>query len=355
MASLVLAYIFWLTGGLFGLHHLYLRRDSHAFVSWCTFGGVFGLGWIRDLFRLPTYVNDANDDPEYFEQLRISMKHRKKPSSSSARFLGEMVVGSLFGFIVKYSVPEELSTEIQLLITAITPCAVALGVYVVGNIGREKTSYKSSLIGAYITLPIFIFFYQFDFTTMSLICALITNWKGKEWRRTPYTKRRISTRITILSFCAIVYLSLWSSMLYHNASVTTTDGKTIKLKDAIQYFFKSPMWTELKDTLKQLYQFYTTHGFDRLWEEFVKSIDPEGEANAYKVLELSSTATQKEITERYRKLARTWHPDRHRDPIKKDEAARKFMEIQEAYEILSLIKTKRKSKNQQKRDKEENS
>ena len=42
--SLVVTYICWLFGGFFGLHHLYLHRDRHAFVWWCTLGGYFGIG-----------------------------------------------------------------------------------------------------------------------------------------------------------------------------------------------------------------------------------------------------------------------------------------------------------------------
>jgi DnaJ family protein C protein 22 len=39
MASLCVAYFLWLIGGFFGLHHLYLGRDFHAFLWWCLPGG----------------------------------------------------------------------------------------------------------------------------------------------------------------------------------------------------------------------------------------------------------------------------------------------------------------------------
>lgn len=32
------AYLCWMIGGLFGLHHFYLRRDRQAFLCWTTFG-----------------------------------------------------------------------------------------------------------------------------------------------------------------------------------------------------------------------------------------------------------------------------------------------------------------------------
>lgn len=56
---------------------------------------------------------------------------------------------------------------------------------------------------------------------------------------------------------------------------------------------------------------------------------------------LKATATQQEITSRYRKLSRDWHPDKHKDPEAKKEAQEKFIEIQQAYEILSKIKSQR--------------
>jgi TM2 domain-containing membrane protein YozV len=43
MASLFVAYILWLVGGFFGLHHFYLGRDLQAFLWWCLPGGESSL------------------------------------------------------------------------------------------------------------------------------------------------------------------------------------------------------------------------------------------------------------------------------------------------------------------------
>ncbi len=53
----------------------------------------------------------------------------------------------------------------------------------------------------------------------------------------------------------------------------------------------------------------------------------------YEILGVPKNATQDEIRKAYKKLIKKWHPDLH--PDNKEEAERKFKEIQEAYEVLS--------------------
>lgn len=93
--SVIWAYVFWLFGGIFGVHHFYLRRDRHAFVWWTTLGG-FGVGWFGEIFRIPRYVRDANEDPKYMLELVMRMSQNKKVSiirklvNQKPHFLGDL-------------------------------------------------------------------------------------------------------------------------------------------------------------------------------------------------------------------------------------------------------------------------
>ncbi len=54
----------------------------------------------------------------------------------------------------------------------------------------------------------------------------------------------------------------------------------------------------------------------------------------YEVLEIDRSATEADIKQAYRKMARKYHPDVSQDTDKK-QAEERFKEINEAYEVLS--------------------
>jgi len=63
----------------------------------------------------------------------------------------------------------------------------------------------------------------------------------------------------------------------------------------------------------------------------------------YKILGVTKQATPSEIRKAYRKLALEWHPDKHEKD--KEVAEKKFIEVSEAYEVLSDDEKKRKYDN----------
>ena len=57
----------------------------------------------------------------------------------------------------------------------------------------------------------------------------------------------------------------------------------VKLKDALNNLFTSPAWEEMKNTGEKIKHRLHQRGFSAAWEEFVISLDPEGETHAYRV------------------------------------------------------------------------
>lgn len=129
MAHILIAYIFWLVGGTCGLHHFYLGRDRQAFIWWATFGGCFGLGWFRDLWRIPEYIFAANRDSGYIEDFRHKQRRYPRPSFNIVRFLGELILGWSFGVLARLCVPEEHAYEGigWWICVTVPPVAAALG------------------------------------------------------------------------------------------------------------------------------------------------------------------------------------------------------------------------------------
>lgn len=115
MKSLWVSYLLWLFLGAFGVHHFYLRRDRHAFIWWSTLGGFLGVGWLRDFWRLPEYVEES-DEEYYFsvKLMKLKLIH-EKPKFSVARFAGELAMGMLFGIIAEAAIPESFYKEFPLL------------------------------------------------------------------------------------------------------------------------------------------------------------------------------------------------------------------------------------------------
>ncbi|XP_071498751.1 uncharacterized protein [Diadema antillarum] len=66
--SLLDAYLLHMPLGLFGLHHFYLRNYSRGILYLFTLG-VFGLGWLADLFQMPLLVNEANKNLDLQERV----------------------------------------------------------------------------------------------------------------------------------------------------------------------------------------------------------------------------------------------------------------------------------------------
>ncbi|XP_074101627.1 TM2 and DnaJ domain-containing protein wurst [Cotesia typhae] len=343
------AYFWWVFGGIFGAHHLYLGRDAHAFIWLTTLGGYFGIGWLRDLLRISTYVDDVNNHPHFVESFKLSVRHNRKPTFSTVRFIGALIVGYFWGLLLWSAIPQDEIHGYNLRpLMIFVPLAVALGVWVIGNIGREQGSLWLTLACSYLMYPT-LYYIGDDSTWLSLMVvvdALVFDTFSKQWRLKPREKKSVGKRVITFSLALALYLALWTSYFYFNAVVTDSEGEEIKLSEAVKHFFTSPMWLDLKTTLWATWEQVKNQGFWATWQQLVDMSDLRGEMNAYKVLELSQTASESEITSKWRMLSKEHHPDKVKGSAEERKAAQnRFMEIQEAYEILSSKKNRRQRKN----------
>ncbi|CAH1709904.1 unnamed protein product [Aphis gossypii] len=284
-----------------------------------------------------------------------------EPPFSTVRFTGMVVVAYLFSTVVSLAIPEDnvggLSWQ---WLHIFTPLAAALGVWAVGNIGHETGSLKWPLICAYLVpmvgnpLKSFIFDkwgYDIDESTSFAIMILSAAWSfdhlEKRWRpknqKTPGTLKRI----IVISMCCLLYMALWSSYLYFNAKVTDEEGDEVPFHEALGHFFSSPWWLDVKQSFIDVWQFAQEHGWMETWRQIVTLSDPSGEQNAFKVLELRSGATQTEIKNQCRTLAVKYHPDKAKDDITKKDVQNRFFEVQQACELLSNSRAKRRRRNKQ--------
>ena len=162
--SLAFAYFLWTIAPPLGLHHFYLGRDAHAVLHVLTFG-LFGVGWLRDLFCLPRYAAICNEEPEYVGTLKATMIARPThPERGLARLIAMLLLGWYFGFVLS-CVPPPMGEApwpplASMVIETVMQCVgAAVGVYLVGICppitGSFQKALNSALLGAFVARFVF--------------------------------------------------------------------------------------------------------------------------------------------------------------------------------------------------------
>ena len=369
----LVAYVLWLFLGFLGVHHFYLGRD-HQGILWLTsLGGFFGIGWFRDFASIPRYVKEANGDPEYLEKLRTEMKWRKRPSiwANITRVFAQVCFGCFYRAIVLAALPEEYGSN-GFLILILAPLGTAFGTYMVSNIGAIKSRWGYSLMGAYLgELAFGRHHYLLETPHPSLAAGLSMLFSTFAWEfdRSPKggvdvvdggdaqrikccrgPKGACCRRLAVWTLVLLVFSGLLISAVYFNASITTSEGETVKVREAISNFFKSPYWRQLKQSFwadfGNLWREYRENGWEAAFRRLMVMADIQGEERSRLILGVSTNATLSEVKAKYRDLAKEWHPDRHASGTAeyRAEAQEKFMEINEAYETLQKIYKRRTPK-----------
>lgn len=144
--SLMVTYALWAAGGPLGLHHLYLERDNHALLWMLTMGG-FGIGWVREIIRIPTYVKEANQEAG---ELRKRHPTTIPPPVGPVRFAGQVCVGIYFGMVAMIGLK-----SLSFFYFIILPLCVGAGIHLVSSAGSQTSDLQKTLTTCLMTSPLF--------------------------------------------------------------------------------------------------------------------------------------------------------------------------------------------------------
>lgn len=347
------AYLCLFVGGFWGLHHIYLRRPDHAFLINATIGGYFLLGLFRDLWKIPVYVREANNDVEYNKSFNEKLDKYKKPQSSVPRRLGILISSNLFSHIFVYAIPNEhfTDTTIKLLQLMFVPLGASFGTWLAGNVGREKSSYPAILTFSYFVSAL-LYFLNLPISSFVGVASVSAHEYIKKFR---LKNKKISLKksISIFIMLSTIYWSLWGFWFYFNCEIDDAESP-IKCRDAVHNFIRSNAFREFTQTLLDLLFEIQIKGWEEVWNKLMSELDLNGRTRALIIFQLPEDATPQQIVSQYRSLARKYHPDRERDPEKKLAMHNKFIEIQEAYKLLEPSINRYKIQQQMQQDQLQN-
>ncbi len=354
------AYILWATLGMFGAHHAYLGRYNHG-IAWLLTLGGFGFGWFRDAFMIPYYVALANDNPAEKEMRAVKLRIANGvPPFSLGRvalmWLVGQIVGKMFSCLVDVGeVGRENDAAAALIYGSLYTIGWAVGIHLVGNLGEETTGPFRALLPWVIAGGVFDAFSEESEYYATFVAGLIYTHRAKRFREKVAVNANICTRMTKYGiYCGLVSM-LMSVALYNHGSLNV-NGSNVNFKEALNNALNSEFWNDFdfNEFWEKMNADADGDGEDDGTEYFKWAFDVSGERSAKKALGMSPDATFAECKSAYRKLALKYHPDRiPRDATdaEKKEAELKFLKIKDAYEKLSDIEDRRKSKEDSKKKK----
>uniref|UniRef100_A0A8D0BEQ4 DnaJ homolog subfamily C member 22 n=1 Tax=Salvator merianae TaxID=96440 RepID=A0A8D0BEQ4_SALMN len=330
---LLVAIALWALGGPLGLHHLYLGRDNHALLWMLTLGGC-GIGWLSEFWLLPGWVTQANSTPR--------PHHDEQPPLSLICFLGQALVGIYFGLVALTGL-----SSLPGFYFLVLPLAVGLGVHLVSGVGDQTSDLRATLMAAFITAPLF-YGHPVGILPVSLTTS-VTAQQHRRYKPNRNTTEKFSARLYRLGLAYLAFSMPLVYCAFHNTAATIT-----YVSDTIGTMLD---WLNVFPSLRGIlesalllpyhtWKMLDFHGGNfQEWEKvfaFMYSLQNERERMAYKVLGIKDDATLEEITKSYRELVKRWHPDHN--PHQAAEAERHFIEVQEAYELLTEIRKPRQAR-----------
>ncbi|KAK1801882.1 hypothetical protein P4O66_022520, partial [Electrophorus voltai] len=208
--QLIVTYALWAMGGPLGLHHLYLRRDSHALLWMLTLGG-FGVGWLREFYRIPDYVREAKREAEGVRHSRAAC-----PRMGLARFAGQVCVGIYFGSVALISL-----SFLNYFYLIVLPLSVGAGVHLVSCVGQQTSDLQKTLTACIVTSSIF---YGSRVSPLPIsIAASVTaaqHRRFKPVRRVGSPPEPLGFRLYRLSLALLAFSTPLGYCIFHNTTAT---------------------------------------------------------------------------------------------------------------------------------------
>jgi DnaJ family protein C protein 22 len=356
--SKLFAYLLWFFLGWAGIHHFYLRRYRQGVLWLTSFGGLFGIGLLGDIVRLPTYVHYSNKN-KFVERLEQKKKYSKggpPVSDNLHRIVSQVMFGVFYRGLIYCAIPWD--SPVMNYAAIILPLGTAFGTYMVSNVGRQQSSFWWSLLGAYMG-ELFGAYIGVNFDACideffgayigehfagvlpsskplsAAAFSMMLSTYGWKWRN---EKDNPSFRMCLLTvFMAyLILFCLCGSYVNNNAAFLTADGDSIKVPFALDSSLNSPAWQDIKRGLWDLPEIIQQEWkTEAVWGILVNIINTVMEEyHAYNTLGLEPGAEFEEVRKKYKELAAKWHPDLHRGEKMKLKATEKFQQYANAYQLL---------------------
>ncbi|XP_071585558.1 dnaJ homolog subfamily C member 22 [Heliangelus exortis] len=309
---LLVAYGLWALGGPLGLHHIYLGRDSHALLWMLTLGG-FGAAWLWDFWHIPGWVATANGTQVPGD------RGGTPPALSPLRLLGEVAVGTYFGLVAALGMPGVPGLLAQ-------PLAVGLGVQLVASVGDQTTEVPSTLAASFLAS---VFFQGRVLAVLpSSLAASLAAQRHRRYKHRDTSRPRLAARLYHLGLACLVFATPFACRGLRGAAGVL--GTLLSLPRAATELLILPLragWL-LAEGMGMAGGSRGREGGDG----FERSSRSERQQWAYEVLGLPLGSSPEDVHRSYRELVKLWHPDHNRE--RAEEAERRFIELQEAYEEL---------------------
>lgn len=91
-------------------------------------GGYFGVGVFHDLFKMPEYVRDANEDPKFVEAFKANVRKHQRPPFTTNKFIGQIMISYLWCQVFMMAIPQDEFHGMNFgFLHWLTPFVAALG------------------------------------------------------------------------------------------------------------------------------------------------------------------------------------------------------------------------------------